>query len=115
MAATAVTTFIAPLSEPNTYVFCTLFIWFTLLSAVLSFRIGKWISTAGAWARVLLFGFFTGSVLLYAAKNGFHGFGTPDFLPTYAAFIGVVPVMVFNYVGFELPSSAGDEMTNPQR
>ena len=24
-------------------------------------------------------------------------------------------MLLFNYVGFELPSSAGEEMTNPQR
>ncbi|MBV8218757.1 MAG: APC family permease, partial [Solirubrobacterales bacterium] len=30
-------------------------------------------------------------------------------------FIAVVPVLIFNYVGFELPSNAGEEMKNPRR
>ena len=37
------------------------------------------------------------------------------FSPTYAVFIAAVPVLFFNYVGFELPSTAGEEMKNPQR
>ena len=27
----------------------------------------------------------------------------------------LVGVLLFNFVGFELPNSAGEEMTNPQR
>ena len=38
-----------------------------------------------------------------------------EFKPTYALFIALVPVLFFNYVGFELPSAAGDEMKNPQK
>ena len=38
-----------------------------------------------------------------------------DFKPTYAIFIAAVPVLFFNYVGFELPNSAGDEVKDPQR
>jgi amino acid transporter len=30
-------------------------------------------------------------------------------------FIAAVPVLIFNYVGFELPNAAGEEMKNPQR
>jgi amino acid transporter len=38
-----------------------------------------------------------------------------DFKPTWAIFIAAVPVLFFNYVGFELPNAAGDEMKDPQR
>jgi glutamate:GABA antiporter len=30
-------------------------------------------------------------------------------------FIAVVPVLIFNYAGLEVPSAAGEEMTNPRR
>jgi len=114
-AATAVSTFVHPVSDPVKYAICLLFIWFTVASAVLSLRVGKWVSTIGAWARVGVLSLFTGSVILYAIKNGIHGVVTRDFSPTFATFIAVVPVLIFNYVGFELPSSAGEEMRNPQR
>ena len=38
-----------------------------------------------------------------------------EFKPTYALFIALVPLLFFNYVGFELPSAAGDEMEDPQK
>lgn len=114
-AKTAVDSFVGEMSNPVKYIFCTLFIWLSILSAILSFRVGKWVSILGAWARAALLAFFTGTVILYAFKNGLHGFGFSDFKPTYAVFLSAVPVLVFNYVGFELPSSAGDEMTDPQR
>jgi amino acid transporter len=60
-------------------------------------------------------GIFTLSVLLYALRNGIGGFGPAAFVPGYAVFIAVVPVLIFNYVGFELPSSASEEMLDPRR
>ena len=107
--------FFAPMQGVWRYVFALAFIWFTIVSAILSFRVGKWIPNVGAWARFLVLSFFTFSVGLYASKHGVHGFVGHDFLPTYALFITVAPVLVYNYVGFELPNSAGDEMTNPQK
>ena len=62
-----------------------------------------------------MLGFFTLTTIIYAAKEGVHAPSFGDFKPTYALFIGLVPVLFFNYVGFELPSTAGDEMENPQR
>lgn len=35
--------------------------------------------------------------------------------PTYVDFVALVPVLIFNFVGFELPSSAAEEMKNPRR
>jgi len=97
------------------YVFGLGFIWFTVGAAILSFGVGKWIPTIGAWCRILLLGGFTVTLILYAAEHGVHGVGLGDFNPSYAIFIAAVPVLFFNYVGFELPSAAGDEMTNPQQ
>src|SRR5215472_16043572 len=97
-------------------VFVLAFIWFTVVAAIISFSIGKWVPTIGAFMRSVLLGFFTISVVVYAIKNGIHNtFGGHAFLPSYAIFIAAVPVLVFNYVGFELPNAAGEEMKNPQR
>ncbi|MEY9838384.1 APC family permease [Streptacidiphilus sp. EB103A] len=117
-AVTAFTTFFnngKDLSTPAFYVFTLAFVWVGVLAAILSFDVGKWIPTAGAWARILLLGLFTLSVIAYAVKHGVHGFGASDFKPSYAGFITLVPLLMFNYVGFELPNSAGDEMTDSQK
>ncbi|MFE5037483.1 APC family permease [Streptomyces sp. NPDC056683] len=117
-AVTAYTTFFnggKELSTPAFYVFTVVFVWVGVLAAILSFDIGKWIPTIGAWSRFVLLGLFTVTVVVYGIQHGLHGFGIGDFSPTYAGFVGLVPVLMFNYVGFELPNTAGDEMTNPQK
>jgi amino acid transporter len=97
------------------YVFGLLFIWISVWAAILSFGVGKWLPTIGAWGRMLVLGFFTLTVVIYAFKHGVHGVHGGSFKPSYAAFILLVPVLFFNYVGFELPNAAGDEMKNPQK
>ncbi|MEU3338722.1 APC family permease [Streptomyces sp. NPDC006668] len=117
-AVTAYTTFFndgKDLSTPAFYVFTLLFVWVGVLAAILSFDIGKWIPTLGAWSRFVLLGLFTLTVVVYGIKHGLHGFGGGDFSPTYAGFVALVPVLMFNYVGFELPNTAGEEMTDAQK
>jgi amino acid transporter len=115
LSVTAFGKFFTPLTGFWQYAFAFVFIWFTIVSAIVSFQVGKWIPTIGALARILVLAFFTFSVVIYAIKHGVHGFGGGEFGPTYVAFIGLVPILFFNYVGFELPNAAGEEMKNPQR
>jgi len=114
-AVTAFGDFVTPLHGAAKYLFALAFIWLSVASAVVSLRVGKWLPTVGAWARIAVLSFFTVSVGIYAARHGVHGFSGHDFSPTYAVFIAAVPVLVFNYTGFELPSAAGGEMKHPQR
>ncbi|HEV8155658.1 MAG TPA: APC family permease [Gaiellales bacterium] len=97
------------------YAFSILFIWFGIWAAILSFGIGKWIPTLGAFARIFLFAFFTITAILYGIKHGLHSPSFHNYKPTYSGFILLVPVLFFNYVGFELPNAAGDEMKDPQK
>jgi len=107
--------FFGDLGEVGKYLFSFAFIWIGVWAAILSFGIGKWIPTLGAWMRVLLLGFFTFSVILYAFKHGLNAPKATKFKPSYTLFIALVPVLFFNFVGFELPSAAGDEMKDPQK
>jgi amino acid transporter len=90
------------------------YIWFSVWSAILSFGIGKWIPTLGAWCRMAVLGLFTITTVIYAFKHGLHVPAAGKFSPSYTLFIALVPLLFFNYVGFELPNAAGDEMENPQ-
>jgi glutamate:GABA antiporter len=60
-------------------------------------------------------GFFSLTVFIYALEHGVHGMSAGDLSPTRAIFLALVPVLLFNYVGFELQNGAGEEMENPQR
>ena len=95
--------------------FALLFIWIAVWAAILSLDKGKWLPTLGAFIRIVLLTVFVGTVIVYAIEHGVHGFGIGSFKPTYAVFIAAVPVLFFNYVGFELPSTAGEELKDPQR
>jgi glutamate:GABA antiporter len=107
--------FFAPIGGAWRYVYALAFIWFVVGAAIISLQYGKWVPTLGAWARGAVLVFFEISVILYAVQHGLHGPGGHAFLPTYAVFIAVVPVLFFNYAGMEVPSAAGEEMTNPRR
>jgi len=96
--------------------FGLVFIWIGTFAAILSFSVGKWIPISGAVARFVLLGFFSISVVFYAIQNGVKGVnGVGDFGVTYPGLIGLAALIMFNYVGFELPNTAGDEMKDPQK
>ncbi|MCW2541102.1 MAG: amino acid permease [Frankiales bacterium] len=116
LVGTAVGALIVFFNSGNDYSTTTLyfigipFIWLGVLFAILSFRIGKWIATIGAYARFLLLGFFSVVIVVYGVKHGFKGIGAKGFKPTFSSFVALVPLTLFSLVGFELPSAAGEEM-----
>jgi glutamate:GABA antiporter len=97
------------------YVFKFIFIWFSITVAIVSLRYGKWIPNIGAFVRVGVLAFFSITVLIYAIEHGVHGYGAGDFSPTGAVFIGLVPLLIFNYVAFELQNGAAEEMHDVHR
>ena len=97
------------------YAFKLVFIWISIGVAIISLRYGKWIPNAGAILRYVVLGFFSITVIVYGAKHGFAGFQFSQISPTRAVFFGLVPVLLFNYVGFELQNGAAEEMDDPQR
>jgi amino acid transporter len=104
------------LSTPATYVISLTFVWVTIVTAIASFRVGKWVPTAGAFARFLLLGLFTVSVIVYGVKHGAQGLShVSDYKVSMSGFVVLIGLLLFNYVGFELPNSAGEEMVNPKR
>ncbi|WP_274564153.1 APC family permease [Streptomyces spiramyceticus] len=107
--------FFTPLPGGWKYAAGLVFIWGGALAVVQSVRIGKWVPIAGAIARIVLLGFFLVSVVVFAAEHGVHALPAGEFAPTYVGFVALVPVLIFNFVGFELPSSAAEEMKNPRR
>jgi amino acid transporter len=105
----------ASVSTAVWFLIALVFVWLSIVAAITSFSVGKWLPTAGAIARFVVLGLFTISVISYALKHGAHGLGASDYKPSESGFVLLVGVLLFNFVGFELPSSAGEEMTNPQR
>jgi amino acid transporter len=97
------------------YLFKTVFIWMTVLAAVVSLRHGKWIPNAGAILKILFLLSFIVTSAIYAARNGLAGLTAGDFSPTLAGLLGVTPLLLFSYLGFESGNSAAEEMKKPAR
>jgi len=96
------------------FAFKLVFIWISIGVAIISLRYGKWIPNAGAILRAVVLGLFSLTMIVYGAKHGFSHF-QGHFSPSRAVFFALVPVLLFNYVGFELQNGAAEEMENPQR
>ena len=97
------------------YLFKFLFIWLSIGVAIVSLKRGKWIPNVGALMRILVLGFFTITTIIYAFSHGVDGFPVGDLKPTGAIFLALVPLLLFNYVGFELQNGAAEEMEDPQK
>lgn len=92
-----------------------LFIWGAVTMNILSLRYMKWVPNLGAIVRLSLLAFFAILVVIAGFKGGFHG-GLGGFFPTdTTVIIGVIGVIVFQWIGFELQTNASEEMENPQR
>jgi amino acid transporter len=92
-----------------------LFIWVAVTMNILSLRYMKWVPNLGAIIRILLLAFFAVLVVIAGLKNGFHG-GLGGFFPSdLTILIGVLGVLVFQWIGFELQTNASEEMDNPQK
>ena len=97
------------------YVFKMVFIWLSIGVAIIALRYGKWSPNLGAILRAVVLGFFSLTMIAYAIKHGVAGFPAHKLSPSRAVFFGLVPILLFNYVGFELQNGAAEEMQDPQK
>jgi amino acid transporter len=107
--------FFTDLSMPGMMAFGTLFVGGATLAAVAPLRYGKWVPSSGAIGQVVLLAIFTVSVAVYAFEHGVHGLDPGGFAPDATIFVAVAPVLLYSFVGIELPATAGEEMVDPRR
>jgi amino acid transporter len=92
------------------------FVWIAITMNILSLRHMKWVPALGTIVRLVLLALF--GLLVVGSIAGGHHAGSingGDLAPTAAVFVGVLGVLIFNYVGFELQSNASEEMGDPRR
>ena len=92
------------------------FVWIAITMNILSLRNMKWVPALGTVVRLVLLALF-GLLVIGSIAGGHHagGISGGDLAPTAAVFVGVLGVLIFNYVGFELQSNASEEMGDPRR
>ncbi len=107
--------FVGGMTHAGMFLFGSIFVVLATVVALVPLRYGKWVPTSGAICQIVLLVFFTVTVAIYGATHGIHGIGVSDLAPTPAVFIAVVPVLLYSFVGVELPTTAAEEMRNPRR
>ncbi|MGW0453945.1 APC family permease [Gordonia sputi] len=110
-------TFIHPVGSGTAgdFLFKTLFVVAAVAVTLLSMRRARAVLQLGTYLKLILAAVFLVTTVIYGIQHGFNGIGSVTWSPTLGGFLGLVPLLLFSLVGFEVPSQAGGEMQNPQR
>jgi glutamate:GABA antiporter len=90
--------------------------WLTVLFGVLSLEVSKWIPNLGAFIKAGIMLLIGGGGIYYIFQHGSaNAFTLKSMTPQLGASMAFLPVIVYNYLGFELMSGAAEEMKDPAR
>lgn len=93
-------------------------IWINYWVNARSLETGTWVSNVGAGITIAVIAALAIAGGIFAAKNGSAtDWSWSSVLPTDAgpAFAAALPIVIYNFLGFELMSSASTQMVNPKR
>ncbi len=90
--------------------------WITVWIGIITLQSGKWVPNLGAFLKVLIMLIIGVGGILFAVRNGVaNDLSFKAIMPSWDAGLAFLPVIVYNFMGFELMSGAGGEMKNPGR
>lgn len=93
-------------------------IWINYWVNARSLETGTWVSNLGAGITLAVIAALAVAGGIYAANNGSAtDWSIGELLPTdtLPAFAAALPIVIYNFLGFELMSSASTQMENPKR
>ena len=106
-----------PLGTTGEIVASLIFVWVTVGTAIVAFRVGKWGPSIGTLVKVAVVALFTVLFIAFLVRHGgLPGVSTAaDLRPSLSGFVSAIGILIFLWVGFELPTGASEEMLNPRR
>ena len=88
--------------------------WITVWIGSITLETSKWIPNIGAIIKALIMVVIGVGAFIYAGNNGVaNDLSFGNILPEWGAGLAFLPVIVYNFMGFELMSGASAEMKNP--
>jgi amino acid transporter len=88
--------------------------WITVWIGCIKMDAGKWVPNIGALIKALIMIVIGVGAIIYATRNGVaNDLSFSNLLPEWNAGLAFLPVIVYNFMGFELMSGASEEMKNP--
>lgn len=90
--------------------------WITVGINIVTLEVGKWVPNIGAVCKVIIMLAIGTGGIVFAMRHGVaNSFTLETMAPSWGASLAFLPVILYNYLGFELMSGAGEEMDNPAR
>lgn len=90
--------------------------WLTVLIGVTSLATAKWVPNLGAVIKAAIMLLIGGAgIYVLTTRGPANDLSWPSLIPQWGAGLAFLPVIVYNFMGFELVSGAGEEMRNPAR
>jgi glutamate:GABA antiporter len=110
-------TVVAPDMSLWTKIFITLGLtWLTVGINIITLEVGKWVPNIGAIFKVVIMLSLGIGGIAYAITNGAaNEFSISTLTPHWGDSLAFLPVIIYNFLGFELMSGASEEMENPAR
>jgi glutamate:GABA antiporter len=91
-------------------------IWLTVGINVITLEVSKWVPNIGAIFKVIIMLAIGIGGIAYAMQYGVaNPFTLEALAPSWGVSLAFLPVVLYNFLGFELMSGAGEEMKNPAR
>ena len=90
--------------------------WLVAWVNIIALDVGKWVPNVGALFKVVIMLTIGIGGFVYASVHGVANELTlSSMTPSWGTTLAFLPVIVYNFMGFELMSGAGAEMKNPAR
>ncbi|MGA2529604.1 MAG: amino acid permease [Acidimicrobiales bacterium] len=91
-------------------------IWLMVLIGILPMSLSKWVNSASAAVKVLVLVVLGGMGLAYLIHHGSaNSFSPHHWVPSFSSNWSFMPIIIYNFMGFELMSSAAGAVKNPRR
>ena len=91
-------------------------IWVMVAIGILPMSLSKWVNSASAVVKVAVLVMLGVMGVAFALKNGVaNSFALHEWVPSFGANWSFLPIIIYNFMGFELMSSAAGAVKNPRR
>jgi glutamate:GABA antiporter len=89
-------------------------IWLTVGINIITLEVSKWVPNIGAIFKVVIMLAIGIGGVAFAMQHGVaNPFTLQAMTPSWSVSLAFLPVVLYNFLGFELMSGAGEEMKNP--
>jgi amino acid transporter len=91
-------------------------IWISMVVGVFDLSISKWVPNVGAIFKIFVLVFLGGVGIIYGLQNGFaNEFAVEGLKVSWGETLAYAGIVVFNFMGFDLVNSVGDQLHNPKK